>query len=142
VPVSANALLAPAGEVEVSFFPGETQPAVLARLQAYLDDGYDRVAASVTDVDTQDEIATAWAYYRAYKAIHLTMSRSAASKAVAGEASSTTLAMQIQAFADERDDWLAEFTRLMPVDASQTTASPGSVCTNVCVDFPPWPLRP
>jgi hypothetical protein len=107
------------------------------RLNAYIDVGYNHVPASVTDVDAQDAIARAWAYYRAYDAIYKIMSRSAASKAVAGEASSTTLASQIAAFKDSRDEWKEEAVSLIPSEIV-TGEAPGSTHGRVVPDWPCW----
>lgn len=133
--ITASDLLAPTGEIESAFYPREDSTAVLARLQAYVEDGYRRVPGTITDVEAQDDIARAWAYYRAYNAIYLTMSRSAASKSIAGEASSTTLASQIAAFEAMRDQWYTEALSLMP-DVTTSTELPGSVHSRIVPDFP------
>lgn len=137
MPITGAELLAPVGEIEPAFFPGEGSTAVQARLDVYVQDGYTKVPATVTGVPQQDAIAKAWGYYRAYDAIYKTMSRSAASKAVAGEASSTTLATQIAAFKEARDDWYNEAISLIPSEIISSEA-PGSTHGRVVPDWPCW----
>jgi hypothetical protein len=104
----AEDLIAPVGEIENAFFPTDDAAALSLRLQAYLDDGYSRTAA-IDTAALQDDAARSWAYYRAYDAIYLLMSRAHATKSIAGEASASHLASQIEAFKNKRDGALLAY---------------------------------
>ncbi len=106
-------LLSPVGRIDPAVhFPGETTRQVEARVQAYLTDATTRTAA-FTDETTGDEARTAWAYYRAYYAVHQRISNLPSSVAFTDEGSSSYLVAQMQMIKDERDAAWDEFTELV-----------------------------
>lgn len=105
MPLTAADLIAPKGEIELSLFSGEDVAALDARLQSYLTEAYTKLGTLTLPAGTDlDEAARAYGYYRAYKAVHLRMSSTAATATIEGEASRTFLASQIATFADLRDE--------------------------------------
>jgi C4-type Zn-finger protein len=106
VPLTGADLIAPKGEIELALFPGEDSAVLQVRLQGYLDQAYTQLdALTFPDTTDLDQAASAYAYYRAYKAVHLRMSASAATASIEGEASRSFLASQIATFAELRDDY-------------------------------------
>jgi hypothetical protein len=126
VPLTGSDLIAPKGEIETALFPAEDSAALSLRLQGYLDEAYAKLSTLVLpDGVDVDDAAQSYAYYRAYKAVHLRMSASAASAQIEGEASRTFLASQIATFADLRDEMLQEWNDVLAlanVDVETTQA--------------------
>lgn len=116
--VTAASLLSPTGEIEISFFPGENETQVTARLNAYITEGVAKAAA--LSGAAQDAPVTSWAYHRAYKAIYTKLLRNPSSWAVEGEGSASISSAQIREFGKLADDKLAEFNGavVVPIDAN------------------------
>jgi len=108
-------LIAPKGEIEKSLFPGEDAAQLGLRLQGYLDDAYAKLDSLTTLPDSVDvdEAARSYAYYRAYNAVFLNMSRQAATASIEGEASRSFLASQIATFERLRDDNLSAWNDVL-----------------------------
>lgn len=106
MPLTALNLIAPEGEIERALFPSEDAAALEMRLQTYLTTAYTMLASLSlpTGVDL-DEAARVYAYFRAYQAVHLIMSRTAATASIDGEASRSFLVSQIEAFETLRDKY-------------------------------------
>lgn len=118
MPVQGVDLLEPNGPVAVSFFPEDGDTAtVTARLDSYLDDGYQRVQEWTTNntgaVVDADRAAEAWALHRVYTAIHLRLASSPANASLSDQGSRSYLVDQIKAFADKAKQYLAEYTAIL-----------------------------
>ena len=132
--LTAADLIAPKGEIEKSLFPGEDAAALELRLQSYLDQAYAKLDTLTTlpaSIDV-DEAAQSYAYYRAYQAVHLNMSRQAATASIDGEASRSFLASQIATFAELRDSNLSAWNDVLaaadvPVDEKRPIDAPSGV---------------
>jgi hypothetical protein len=105
-------LIAPAGYVERSLFPGES---LEARMQAYIAEAEER------GIEDRDTIA-AWAYHRAFRAAFLLMTSQPATRSFDDQGSSNYLITQIQNLRDESDRWLEIFNTLSEPSPSVTEA--------------------
>jgi hypothetical protein len=115
--LTAGSLRSPTGDLGDSLFPGESSGQLDSRLQGYLDDGYAKAgAAGVTDPDDQDEIAKAWAYYRAYNAVYIRMLNNPSTVTMERQGSASTLWSQIEAMGKLADAALANYRELLPAD--------------------------
>lgn len=111
--ISASDLVEPVGRLEPAWFVGEgDEHAFLKRLDGYVTDAGAR-AAALTHLGAadQDKAATAWAYHRAFSYLHLSMQRVPASMGVSAEANRQYLKSQLQAWQQEADNALAEWTQ-------------------------------
>ena len=74
MPLPADALIVPEGEIDPAWFPHEPGPDFRARLKGYLNEGYSQAAQ--LPAAEQDAAARAYAYFRTYDALckHLALS--------------------------------------------------------------------
>ncbi len=101
MPVTKADLKAPKGEIEPAWFPAGD---VDDRLDAYIADGEAR-AASVAE-SVRDAYVKAWAYHRAYKAVHMLLSGGPGEvKLDSGRTNYKYSPEQIAAFAARADYW-------------------------------------
>lgn len=111
--IAASDLVEPVGRLEPAWFVGEGDDhAFMQRLDGYVTDAETRAAAlSHLGGPEQDEAAKAWAYYRAFSYLHLSLQRVPASMGVTAEGNRQYLKSQLQAWQQEADNALAEWNQ-------------------------------
>lgn len=135
--VAANSLMAAqGGDVEKSFFPGESDTAVETRLQAWITEGYSR-AAAISDDSDKDEAATHFAYYKAYMSVFRRLSAQPTSFQAADAGGHSYTQEQIRNFKTLADTELALHEALLPALSTQvgTSLLPPHVTTNSRVEW-------
>jgi hypothetical protein len=117
--VTSVDLVSPVGDLTPSLF-GESADALTTRLNGYLTEAT-TVASGISDSGQRDRAILHYAYYLAYKAIHVRLAGIASSATLQDLGSRTYSSAQIAAFAKLRDDNYVDFTELLP------TASPATL---------------
>lgn len=129
--ISPGDLRSPTGDLGDSLFPGESSSDLETRLGGYLDEGYAKADdAGVTLEADKDELATAWAYYRAYRAVYVRMLNAPSSVEMSEQGSKAHLWSQIEAMGKLADNALSTYRGLLPVSVSslpQTFPPTGAV---------------
>jgi hypothetical protein len=123
--VAADMLQSGGGDLTPSLFPHLDAAGLAAYLTVKLAEGYARAAAAVPALINPDKDAAAimWAYSQAFRAVWLRLSSSPATVGVDGEASRTYLAVQIQNFKDQSDDYLARHLAFIPVPSGESSSN-------------------
>lgn len=126
-------LIDPVGPLETRLFPGEDGLKLTARAQAYLDAAYDdpRLVAVGDDTDEaealQDQMARAYALWRAYGAVFQRMVNEPNAVNVGTEKGSHAYTdKQRDEMKALRDGYLAELLALVPVPITATSIFPGT----------------
>jgi hypothetical protein len=126
------ALIDPVGPLETRLFPGEDAITLTARVQAYLDAGYadSRIVAigddTPADAALQDQMARAYALWRAYDAVYQRMLSEPLTVNVAEKGGHGYSTAQIDGMQARAEQYLAELNALIPVPISTTTIYPGT----------------
>ena len=125
MPITRADLIAPIGEVEASFFPGEDQPSELdptstrfeLRLDTYIAEAY----AKTAELALPDKAARAWALYRTFDAAYMLKANAPASESLSdlGLGSQSYSADQRAAFFRKANQYLKEYeTEVSRVNAA------------------------
>lgn len=119
------------GELSPDMFPGKTPVQLATLLQAFLDDGYSRVPASLTD-DAKDRAARVWAYARANRNVAARLSRTPASITLTNEGATQMLGEQIRTFKEAAHAYENDFNEQIaaapaPEDSPSAAALNGYV---------------
>lgn len=107
-------LIAPAGDIESSFFPNDDSSALTVRLQGYIDDGAARAGTANVVAGEVDRAVTAWSYYRAYRAIWLRLSEAPSSVSLTDQGSRARTDQQREAFKLMADQAFATWNEFLP----------------------------
>jgi hypothetical protein len=102
-------MLAPAGLLTLSLFPGEGAEAVNTRLTSYINDGVTR-AGGGPEADYDSVLA--WAYHRAFMAVYVRLTTSPAQGEVDDAGKYQYLITQINNVKTLADEWLTRFEEL------------------------------
>lgn len=123
--VAADMLQDAGGDLTPSLFPHLDAAGLAVFLSSKLSEGYARAAAALPPLVNPDKDAAAmmWAYSAAFRAVWMRLSNSPATVGVDGEASRTYLAVQIQNFKDQSDDYLARHLTFIPVPTGESSSN-------------------
>jgi len=110
--LTAAQFLSPLGDIEAdTMFAGEDESVVRTRIETYIAEG----ALKVTALDplVQDAAVNAWVYYRAYKAVFISLSATPSSNAMADQGSTLYTSAQIANFLDLSKEALKDFNNMI-----------------------------
>jgi hypothetical protein len=131
MPVTRASLLSPVGLLEPFLFPEDRrtsnpeapEPGTLEhRLDGYITDALERVAALPVQPGSTDAAVLAWAYHRAYSAVYIRLASNPASANFQDQGGHTFAKDQRSAMADEAAHWLAEYRAAIVPAASAAQA--------------------
>lgn len=104
--VTPEQLLDPVGEIDASIMFPDVDPALIERkIQGFIDDGMTR--------SSDDAVVRAWAYYRAFNAVHLRMAAQPTRAELPEGGSYSYLLTQINVMRDRAAEYLAEYNTLI-----------------------------
>jgi hypothetical protein len=127
-------LRSPTGDLGDSLFPGESPSKLEERLQGYLTEGYAKAAALAYTGEDADDVARAWAYYRAYHAVYVRMLNEPSTVQIEGQGQKSSLWPQIEAMGKLADAAKATYEDLLP-EVTSTTVSGIPETTSVPTQF-------
>lgn len=115
--ISPSELLAPAGDLLSSHFPGELGNTLDERIQGYISEAAALATSYTVDASDLDNFVKAWAYHRAYRAIHARMVNDPSTVVMDGQGQASTLWSQIDAMKMLSAEWLAKSNDLIPPES-------------------------
>lgn len=124
---TAADLIEPKGQLSKGLFPEDTtEQAFEDRLQSYLNIAYSLLTqAGVVSLAERDTAALAYAYHRAYKAIHQRLSSTPISVSLTDQGARTYSRDQIATFGNLASDYWTEWEAFIP-DLTPPPAIPPS----------------
>lgn len=123
-------LRAPKGEIEPAFFPKEDEAALDARLSAYIEAATAALPAGLA-AETADAGVTAYAYYRAFRAVWLRLSAAPSSMSFNDQGSRSFTASQIDNFRAASESYLEAWNAILGTVAVVTSLPAGSQTTPI-----------
>lgn len=121
MPLLPAALIAPAGRIEPAMFPADTAEELTARVQAYLNDAYNRSDAAGLGADQQDRAARIWAYHRAFDSTAIRLDAEAARLDLDDAGGRARVKDQRDAMRARAAELLAEYFDTVPSPAAVST---------------------
>jgi hypothetical protein len=130
MPITPADLLQPAGELEAADFPMLDADGLTTRLQAYIDDGYARVAPLDLTDDEKDRAVRAYSYGRSYRSILSRLSRNPATVTLEGEGQRVYLSEQLRTFKENAVRWEQDYDAITASDTPTPEETPSAAAVN------------
>jgi hypothetical protein len=116
-------LLDPAGDISPEMFPEDTPETLSERLAGYLSRAEQMVSSSTLTGETLNAAIRAYAYYLAFRAVHVRLSSMPASVTMIDAGGRSRTQAQIDAFALRAAEYLARFEVLVPAEVPTTAVT-------------------